>query len=93
MRTRLTQRDIDAGERGDCLLCAMTLAANRATHRRCRVDFTGWACRRLVLIIDGVGVVATLPPEARRWVKDYDAGRRVKPLAFAVKLMQKGCSR
>jgi hypothetical protein len=90
MRIRVTQRDIARGERGDCLLCAITLSANRATGRRCRVDFTGWCCRRLVLIIDGGAIAASLPPEARRWVKDYDAGRKVVPVAFAVQLQRKG---
>jgi hypothetical protein len=90
MRIAVTQCDIDAGERGDCLWCPMVIAARRATRKRCLVDFADWSRRRLVLIIDGMGIVATLPPDARRWVKDYDAGRRVKPLAFAVKLQRKG---
>jgi hypothetical protein len=89
MRIAVTERDIDVGERGDCLYCPVALAADRATGKCCRVDFKDWAKRQLVLVIDGVGCLP-LPPEARRWVKDYDAGRRVVPLAFAVKLQRKG---
>jgi hypothetical protein len=88
MRIRVTERDIDAGERGECLRCPMTLAANRATGKFCWVDFKDRAKRQLMLVIDGVGCVP-LPPEARRWVKNFDAGRRVKPLAFAVEIKRK----
>jgi hypothetical protein len=85
MRIQVSQRDIDHGERGDCFLCPLARAAKRSVRKRCSVGFSFYS-GDLQLIIDGVGIVAVLPPAAAVFVQRFDAGRPVKPLSFPLKL-------
>lgn len=77
MKVSVTQKDIDKGTVGDCILCPIARALSRAKHRKMRVGmfvyYEAYSC-----------VDKPLPPEARNFVKRFDKGLKVKPFEFEV---------
>jgi hypothetical protein len=69
VHVEVTQADIDAGEPGNCVTCPVALAARRALSVLGGVvvfdDMLSW-------IEQGVRWAVALPPQARRWVQDFD---------------------
>lgn len=77
MRIDVTQEDIDQGERGSCLKCAVALAIHRATQREIEVGYftagehdCNW------------NEVISLPPLATQFIADFDLGAPVTPFSF-----------
>ena len=81
MRIKVTQKNIDKGYRGSCDTCPLALALKEAipTARLVSVGtesigFTREGQSRWKII--------KLPPQARFFVDDFDAGKPVKPFEF-----------
>jgi len=79
---QVSQSHIDNGVPGDCLGCAMAMAINEALSTDgCIV--TGPTAH--VYLSDEL--VVALPPEARRFVYEYDLGKTPQsPFSFALTL-------
>ena len=78
MKVRVTARDIKRGMKGDIDNCPIALALRR--HKGMEDAEVGGlaSVRRLA--------VGSLPLEAVKFVGDFDAGKRVKPFEFELKL-------
>lgn len=75
---RVTQEDIDNGERGNCELCPIAHAMSRELG--CAVDVSG-PCA--VVYIHGP-VEIPLPQEARNFILDFDNVEPVQPFEFQI---------
>ncbi len=82
----VTQAHIDNGVPGDCLGCAMALAINESLSTGgCIV--TGLTAQVHLSIGDSGLFVFSLPPEARRFVHEYDLGKTPQsPFSFPLTL-------
>lgn len=74
MRIEVTQEDIDRGVRDQPCACALALATTRATGRNAAVGTTS--------IFFDLESGISLPLLARNFVRDFDAGRSVRPFSF-----------
>ena len=82
MRIEVTQDLIDKGEAKDCSSCPVALAILVATGAQAvEVYATGGflATRRR-------GTEFVMPVEARQFIVDFDAGKRVAPFSFDLDL-------
>ena len=77
MRTiKVTQKDIDTGSPDDCELCPIAIAAKRViTDAHIQVS-------SIVLYVNDDR--RTLPPEAQKFVRDFDNGKPVSPMEFEI---------
>lgn len=73
------QLDIDTGLKGDCALCPIARALDRATGESWRVH-SSWATR------SGDSFKTHLPLEAVRFIDLFDEGRPVKPFSFDLEI-------
>lgn len=80
---KVTEGHIRAGKTRDCADCPIALALSAALNLECRVDHYAWFA-----IEPGLSVSKTtahwLPPIARQFVDDFDAGHYVGPFEFEV---------
>ena len=77
MLITVTQKDIDLGIRKNCRVCPVALAVYRAINLPIEVSAFN-VCHE-----GPYGeIIAPLPPEATRFILDFDAGKEVGPFTF-----------
>lgn len=86
VRIEVTENDIRHGIRGSVNHCPVALAVRRE-------GYDASVGVSLVSIYQGSRVVAhaELPPEVRRWVRDYDWKQPVGPISFDLELPELTC--
>lgn len=75
MIIRVEQRHIDAGSRSNCSGCPIALALTEAIKKAVRVFRYNFA-------IEKRPIPVMLPAVATTFIKNFDAGRSVKPFEF-----------
>jgi hypothetical protein len=74
----VTKEDIQNGKPIHISKCPVALAITRATGRTCEVDLDA-------IYVDGLGLVYS-PTEVVKFVRAFDDGKNVDPLAFDLTL-------
>ncbi len=84
VQVNVTADDIKKGERGSCWTCPIGLALVRATdsYRMIRAIYDMAAYGRSSYLWGPI----RLPPEASRFIVDFDQGRAALPLSFEIYL-------
>jgi hypothetical protein len=77
MIINVTKKDIENGQMHFCTLCPIALAIRRARNSAKVFVGTGE-----VFIGDKEEI--KLPAKARKFIRDFDAGREVKPIKFEI---------
>ena len=79
MKIEITQKDIDNGVQGECLLCPIALAFKRSSNfKRVYVH-----CKSIQVFKHGKGVKTyELPKKAQTFVRRFDRQEPVKPFSF-----------
>ena len=73
----VTLNDIITGRKGDCSFCPVSRAVRRATNRDVMIDAVSIRVFGTWLFVD-----IPPPPQARTFIKRFDSGGPVQPLAF-----------
>ena len=82
IRVKVTRRDIDNGKPRDMDSCPIAKAIHRCRFRKAEVDNS-------VIHLRGYysdGDPLPMPETAKRFVKQFDAGKPVKPFAFTLRI-------
>ena len=84
----VTERDIMTGTCADAELCAIALAAIRATANHPRIWRVSVQPRTIKFFNAGNQMVCcrNLPRKAREFITNYDSGHSVRPISFGVNL-------
>jgi hypothetical protein len=81
----ITQDDINKGKRGECSLCPVALAAQRAFPDKCpQVAAWNMYLDSSADVLDGPSI--TLPDEVREFIVAFDRGQSVSPFAFTIRV-------
>lgn len=82
MKINVTQRDIEAGQRGNCNLCPGARAINRRLKRGLLVDVFPGTVRFYDGKFGGPLCSRFLPPEMTIWIRRFDNLLKVQPISF-----------
>lgn len=78
-RIAVTQEDIDEGRRADSKSCAFARAMTRTGIGKAAVSYENWSGE-----IEGVLFDGPVPKSIERWIRAWDNGAKVEPIAFIV---------
>lgn len=84
LRVTVTQEDIDKGCRWSGHGCAIARAINRLFEKTFHTCQLGIFSNEDARISIDTMPLFTLPPEAVKWIYDFDFGRGVKPITFEI---------
>lgn len=85
MLIRVTQEDIDHGQRGFCATCPVALAATRAAGREIRIGYSTWLAGTVTGWLQGERS-GPLPKAVSEFIDRFDAGDPVQPFEFELEL-------